>query len=99
MFVPPGMQSSIDVGHEVGPALAEHDLQVGGLEGDLLVAVAALGGARPRITPARPCPPPPPAPPPPPHPPPPPPGPPPPPPPPPAGGKKKPFPLALQDEE
>src|SRR4029450_870816 len=46
MFVPPGLQSSIDVGHEVGPALAEHDLQVGGLEADVLVAVDDLGGAR-----------------------------------------------------
>src|SRR4029453_6721984 len=45
MFVPPGLQSSIDVGHEVGPALAEHDLHVGGLEPDVLVAMDDLGGA------------------------------------------------------
>src|SRR4030095_4506662 len=44
MFVPSGLQSCIDVGHEVGPALAEHDLHVGGLEADVLVAVDDLGG-------------------------------------------------------
>ena len=46
VFVPPGLQVSVDVGHEIGPALAEHDLQIRGLEAHVLVAVDDLGRAR-----------------------------------------------------
>ena len=46
MNVALGLERAVGVRHEVGPALAEHHLKIGGLEADVVVAVDHVGRAR-----------------------------------------------------
>jgi hypothetical protein len=46
VHVAPRLQALVDVGHQIGLRLAEHDLKVGGLEADVFEAVDDVGRRR-----------------------------------------------------